>query len=223
MLWPAHFGICLVCACAVRGNGASRETALALGGVGAVLDWRSIPASRPGALQEVPGHQRATPPSRIMLSGAGLRPGSAIPRVSICLHSARQGSPGRSRFSATNRGWAKSSASRNSRSAWSQNSTAKHLILLGVVRASNPRVGRSEPLRARQTVLPGSRSISRPPLILTRYGRKQGNGGTRNAGVIHAATWEPPGHWTALFRCAALLRAPAGRLLTSKLTKSAHG
>jgi len=31
------------------------------------------------------------------------------------------------------------------------------------------------------------------------YGRKQGNGGTRNAGVIHAATWSRPGHWTALF------------------------
>ena len=31
------------------------------------------------------------------------------------------------------------------------------------------------------------------------YGRKQGNGGTRNAGVVHAATWSRPGHWTALF------------------------
>src|SRR5258705_13570432 len=88
--------------------------------------------------------------------------------------------------------FAKSSASRNSRSAWSQNSTAKYLILLGVVRTSNSRVGSFEPLRAHaQTVLPGSRSISHLPLILTRYGRKQGNGGTRNAGVIHAATWEP--------------------------------
>jgi hypothetical protein len=185
--------------------------------------WIGVPyrrVGRIGALQEVPGHQRATPPSRIMLSGAGLRPGSAIPRVSICLHSARQGSPGRSRFSATNRGWAKSSASRNSRSAWSQNSTAKHLILLGVVRASNPRVGRSEPLRARQTVLPGSRSISRPPLILTRYGRKQGNGGTRNAGVIHAATWEPPRPLDGSFSlCRASARAgrPSADVETDKI------
>ena len=68
-----------------------------------------------------------------------------------------------------------------------------------------------ESLRARQTALRGSQLTSRLPLILTWYGRKQGNGGTRNAGVIHAATSSRPGHWTALFRCAALLRARTGR------------
>src|SRR5437588_12548545 len=76
-----------------------------------------------------------------------------------------------------------------------------------------------ESLRARQTALRGSQSTSRLPLILTWYGRKQGNGGTQNAGVIHAATSSRPGHWTALFRCAAFqckgrkpeLRAHTGR------------
>jgi hypothetical protein len=116
--------------------------------------------------------------------------------------------------------FAKSSTSRNSRSAWSQNSTAKHLILLGVVRASNPRVWSSEPLRGRQTVLPGSRSISRLPLILTRYGRKQGNGGTRNAGVIHAATWEPSRPLDGSFSlCRASARAgrPSADVETDKI------
>src|SRR5258708_4711575 len=81
-----------------------------------------------------------------------------------------------------------------------------------------------ESLRARQTVLPGSRSISRLPLILTWYGRKQGNAGTRNAGAIHAATLSRPDHWTAFFVGPRFCEdAPADRLLTSKLAKSAHG
>ena len=64
---------------------------------------------------------------------------------------------------------------------------------------------------ARQTVLPGSRSINRPPPILAWYGRKQGNGGTRSAGVIHAATESRPHPTGRLFFAAPRFRARTGQ------------
>jgi hypothetical protein len=122
---------------------------------------------RRGALQQLPSHQRATPPSRIMLNGAGLRPDSAILRYqSVCTERAKVHLGGADFRPPTDVGPTSAATAR------ATISICRYGMLF-------------------LTVLPGSRSISRLPLILTRYGRKQGNGGTRNAGVIHAATWEP--------------------------------
>jgi len=93
-------------------------------------------------------------------------------------------------------------------------------------------VSQFESLRARQTVLHGSQSISRLLFSLTWYGRKQGNGGTRNAGVIQATTRAVPATGRLFFAVPRFNakaenpnceQTPADRLLTSKLTKSAHG
>ena len=93
-------------------------------------------------------------------------------------------------------------------------------------------VSQFESLRARQTVLHRSQSISHLLLILTWYGRKQGNGGTRNAGVIQATTRAVPATGRLFFavprfnpkaKTRTVSHAPADRLQRSKLTKSAHG